>query len=281
MKLISVFLILFVSFHTYSQKDKNGNPIVNSVTIDEIQQDGFKLSVNYYSLGNNISNPNSAVFISNSPTKDEIEKVTLEMFSYFYLVIKNQEVVSIITLNIHPESSLLVVDPKTNRSRKFEIRLRGKIVKDRATEIIREKFDLAAKIDNGYLYFNDHNFQIIERDAVDKAVVKLIRDESLAVVKKGHELSEFQKLILSESRVGGNLDVFTDIKGREKEMVILFDHLGTKENVALYQWGRLVLAAGITSLDDVVLIYSKLVGRVLNDKEMEFIAKGFNKEWEK
>jgi hypothetical protein len=281
MKSLLILLFLFVSYNLLSQIDKNGNPVVKSITVGEIHQPGFKLSVNYYTLINNINNPNSAVFISKSPSNEEIEKAALEMFSYFYLLILNQEVIYGITYTIYPKSTLIVINPKNNESRKFEVNLNGQIVEDRATEIVSGKLSCGAMISNGQLYFNDNKFKIIKREEVDKAVIKIIYEEKFVEKPEGYVLNEFYKLILNESKTGGKFDVFTDTKGKEKEIVILYNQSDSYENVALYQWGRLVLAAGVTSLEDVLLIYSKFRNRVLNDKEIEYISKGFNKEWEK
>ncbi len=281
MKSLLIILITTIPFHSYSQVDKNGNPIVNSSTINEIQLDNFKLSISYYSLVNNIDNPSSAVYISKSPSHKDIEKAALEIPSYFYLVIKNQEVINIITLNTYPSNTFLVVDPKTNKYRNFKTTLKGEISENRATEFMNGNFDLLATINNGFLYFNNKKLEIIEYKAIEEAVLKLIAKEKLAEAPEERELNDFYKLIIDESKPGGKLDVFTEIKGKEKERVILFNHLESYENVALYQWGRLVLAAGMKSPDDVLLVYSKLRERALSKEEMKYIIAGFNKEWEK
>ena len=54
-------LILFLNIIIYSQVDNNGNPIFYSITVSEDTLENFSLSSNYYTITNNINNPESSV----------------------------------------------------------------------------------------------------------------------------------------------------------------------------------------------------------------------------
>ena len=65
MQKLVIVILFFISISTvFSQSDKNGNPIFNSVQTGESVKDNFLLISNYYTLSNNIENKKSSVFIA-------------------------------------------------------------------------------------------------------------------------------------------------------------------------------------------------------------------------
>ncbi len=91
-----------------------------------------------------------------------------------------------------------------------------------------------------------------------------------------------RKIILTESKVGGKLDFFTEIKGKENDGVQVnpgtYITLGS---FAIYRWGREVSNLGIKNIEEAYSIFSELKSRTLNEKEKAYIKMGFLKELEK
>ena len=69
-KFVIIFLAILNFGQSFGQRDKNGNPVFNSISTSEKTFDSFLLISNYYTLKNNIENKQSSVFISENPTLD-------------------------------------------------------------------------------------------------------------------------------------------------------------------------------------------------------------------
>ncbi|PZX37819.1 hypothetical protein LX97_02914 [Nonlabens dokdonensis] len=272
--------------NVYSQTDKNGNPIFNSISTNEQEFDDFNLISNYYTLENNIENKNSSVYISNSPSLNEIEKSATELPSDFFIITKNQQISNMILIVNEPKRVFVVIDIGTNKKSEFKCKLKGEITENRAKEIIDSKFDDNAKIKDGKLYFNNKKFKIITNADIDKAVISLIKKEKLGETKttevKIPSQNELKRIILSETKEGGKLDYFTEIKGKEYDGIQIKPGVfSTKLGVALYKWGRAAFDIGVNTLEDSYKIFGDFKGRELNQREKEYIKLGFNKELEK
>ncbi|WP_041567207.1 hypothetical protein [Nonlabens dokdonensis] len=283
--LIILFTILTIG-NVYSQTDKNGNPIFNSISTNEQEFDDFNLISNYYTLENNIENKNSSVYISNSPSLNEIEKSATELPSDFFIITKNQQISNMILIVNEPKRVFVVIDIGTNKKSEFKCKLKGEITENRAKEIIDSKFDDNAKIKDGKLYFNNKKFKIITNADIDKAVISLIKKEKLGETKttevKIPSQNELKRIILSETKEGGKLDYFTEIKGKEYDGIQIKPGVfSTKLGVALYKWGRAAFDIGVNTLEDSYKIFGDFKGRELNQREKEYIKLGFNKELEK
>ncbi len=93
---------------------------------------------------------------------------------------------------------------------------------------------------------------------------------------------ELKKIVLTESKEGGRLDFFTEIKGHEMDGIQikpgLFD---SKIGIALYKWGRANFDLGVNTIEDALEFWAELKGRQPNQREKDYIKLGFNKELEK
>lgn len=282
--IILITLLIFGNVH--SQTDKNGNPIFNSVSINEKEFDNFKLISNYYTLENNIENKQSSVFVSENPSLNEIEKSATELPSDFFIVTKNQLISNMILIVNEPKRVFVVIDIGTNEQTEFKCNLKGDITENRAKEIVDSKFDENAKIKNGKLYFNGKKFKIITNLDIEKAVLSLINKENLGETKASEikipTQEELKTIILSETKEGGKLDFFTEIKGKEYDGVQIKPGVfSTKLGIALYKWGRATFENGVNTVEDSYKIFAEFKGRELNQREKEYIKLGFNKELEK
>lgn len=283
--LLIIILILLSSFNVLAQSDKNGNPIFNSEQTGESVRDNFLLISNYYTLSNNIENKKSSVYIAETPTLDQIEKAALNLASDFFILTKESKMVVMIVLAANPKKEFMVIEMASGQRSKFPFKLLGDITENRANEIISKKFDPKAIIANGVLNFNGKTFKIISNQDIEAAVWALIKKEKLDN-KKPSEIvmpskSELKNFVLDETKVGGKLDFFTEIKGKENDGVQIEPGVFTTlESIAFYKWGRACYDLGVNKIEDVYAIFSEFTGKQLSERNKEYIKNGFDKDWE-
>jgi hypothetical protein len=88
--------------------------------------------------------------------------------------------------------------------------------------------------------------------------------------------------ILSESKEGGKLDFFTEIKGHEFDGIEVKPRLySTRLGMALYKWGKANYELGVSTVEQAYEIWKEFKGRPMNEREREYIKLGFNRELEK
>ena len=274
-------LLLFLATHSYSQKDSQGNPIFNSVSTGEDTIGDLRLLSNYYTLKNNIDNKGSSVYISDSPTLDEIANA-IRLPSDFFVVMKGQNVICIIMPTIYPEKQITVLDPDTRELKHYKFSIKGDISENRANELIKDKYDSAATIQKDKLVFNNRRLRIAPNEEIKRAVLDLIKKEKLGdrVPSKMKMLSkeELRAYILKETREGGKMDFFTPIKGHEYDGVqVKPGIIGTKLEISLMAWGRACFDLGVNTEEDALSIFAEFKGRPLNVREQETIKRGFEK----
>lgn len=280
------FLMILLSLNLFSQTDRNGNPVFNSVTVSEEKLNGYQLNTNYYTIDNNINNKNSSVFMSENPTLDQLEKFATKLPSDFFLIVKENSPINMVMIVENPDKKYFVIDPSTGNSKTFDCNLQGDITETRAKEIIEKKYDSTAKIIDNKLFFNNKEFKIISSDELKKGITKLIEKEKLNEGKasdlKIADKALLRKTIIDESKVGGKLDFFTEIKGHEMDGIQVKKGIfSTKQNIAIYKWGRANFEMGVNTFDDAIEIWGEIKGRKANQREIDYIKMGFNKELEK
>ena len=287
MKKIVIIILTFLTLgQVFGQTDKNGNPVFNSVSTNEKVIGDFLLISNYYTLKNNIENKQSSVFISEKPTLEQIEKAATNLASNFYILTKESKMVVMVMLQNDPKREFMTIVMKTKKQSNFPCDLIGDITENRANELIDEKYDSTAFIKNGILNFNGKEFKIISNQEIEDAVWTLIKKEKLDKKKPSDIMlpskTEIKNYIISESREGGTLDFFTEIKGKEFDGVQIKPGVfTTKQSVALYKWGRACFEIGVNTVEDAYEIYSEFQGKPVNERDKEYIKSGFYKEWEK
>lgn len=289
MNKITIIILTFLTLglgQTFSQTDQNGNPVFNSVSTTEKPFDDFLLISNYYTLKNNIENKQSSVFVSEKPTLDQVEKSAINLPSDFFILTKESKVVVMIMLQNDPKRQFMVIEMQTNQQSNFTCNLIGDITENRANEIIKEKYDTTATIDNGKLKFNGKEFKIISNQEIEEAVFALIKKEKLNKKKPSDIMlpskNEIKSFILAETKQGGMLDFFTEIKGEEYDGVQIKQGVfTTKQSVALYKWGRACFDIGVNTVEDAYDIFSEHQDKPVSTRDKEYIKAGFYKEWEK
>lgn len=283
--LLFAFTILLVT-SSFAQTDQNGNPVFNSVSTKERSFDGFTLISNYYTLKHNIENKKSSVFILENPTLDQIENAAVHLPSDFFMVTRDNKMVVMVMLQNDPKRQFLVVEMKNNNQSYFPLNLKGDITENRANEIIKEKYDPAANIENAQLNFNGKVYAIITTQEIEDHVLALIKKEKLDKKKPSDLIlrskNEIKTLIISETKEGGKLDFFTEIRGSENDGIqIKPGVLTTKQSVALYKWGRACFEIGVNTVEDAYEIFADFKGKPVSKRDQDYIKMGFYKEWEK
>lgn len=136
------------------------------------------------------------------------------------------------------------------------------------------------------MIFNNKKFKIISNKQIEEAVLNLIKTEKLNEVEPSDVIipsqKEIKSYILTESKEGGDLDFFTEIKGKEYDGVQIKPGVFTTlRSIALYQWGRACFDIGVNTVEDAYQIYSEYTEKMINERDKEYIRMGFYKEWEK
>src|SRR3954468_11731958 len=96
MKPFALFLLTFAALQSHgqinqskSQTKETPKPVFFSVvTLDEPVGD-YHLISNYYPLKDNIDNKASAVYVSDTPTLNQIQNAAINLPSDFYIIFKN------------------------------------------------------------------------------------------------------------------------------------------------------------------------------------------------
>lgn len=285
-KILTIILTVLTVGQTFGQTDKNGNPVFNSISTDEKYIENLTLISNYYTLINNIENSLSSVFISENPTLDQIENAAINLPSDFFILTKDRKSVAMIMLNINPKREFMVIEMKTNEQSISPSNLKGDITENRANEIIKEKYDPSAFIKNETLNFNGEKFKIISNQKIENAVSELIKKKKLDKKEPSDYIllspKQIEGFILLETKEGGRLDFFTEIKGHEYDGVQIKPGVfTTKQSIAFYKWGRACYELGVNTIEDAYKIYEKFKENPLNERDKEYIKMGFYKEWEK
>jgi len=285
-KISTFILTLLVCFQSFGQTDHNGNPVFNSVSTNEKLYDDFLLITNYYTLKNNIENKQSSVYISDKPTLSQIEESAINLPSNFYILTKESKMVVMIMLQNEPKRQFMTIEMSNNKESFFSCNLVGDITENRANEIIKENYDSKASISNGKLKFNGKEFKIISNKQIDDAILELIKKEKLDKKKPSDIVlpskQELKNFILTETKEGGKLDFFTEIKGKEYDGVQIKPGVFTTlQSIAFYKWGRACYQIGVNTIEDVYEIFAEHKGKPLNERDKEYLKMGFNKEWEK
>lgn len=284
-KILTLLFLLFTA-QTYSQTDNNGNPVFNSITLREDTIKDFQLLSNYYTLKNNIDNKNTSVYISDKPTLNDVENAAINLPSDFFVIMKNQSIINLILIRNNPSREYFVINPTTGEQKKFSCNIKGEITENRANEIVKEGYDPNAKIKGDKLFFNNKKLTIASNKKIKENVIDFIEQQKLAsgdtssikILSK----EDLRKIVLTESKEGGKLDFFTEIKGHEYDGIQIKPGLfATKLSIALYKWGRANFDLGVNKVDDVLEFWAEFKGRPANQREKDYITKGFNKELEK
>ena len=87
---------------------------------------------------------------------------------------------------------------------------------------------------------------------------------------------EIKSFILTETKEGGKLDFFTEIKGKEYNASQVKPGLFmTNIEIALYKWGKANFELGVKNVETALKIFEEFKGKELNIREKDLIPMGF------
>lgn len=182
-KIIVISFICFFTTSIFSQVDKYGSPVFNSELMSEEYYYGFELSVSYYTINNNISNPESSVFVNENPSLDDYLNFSRNLPSYVFTIHKGSDVVAMIGLQQVNEGNKTrmtynIVDFNNGKKTEIPCGVFGEITEKRAEELEKLKPDPESEIINlpiGKLYqFNGIAFRIQPYEKVKNEILQLI-----------------------------------------------------------------------------------------------------------
>ena len=284
-KLVIITLVFLTLGQVFGQVDRNGNPIFNSIFIKDKAEKNYQLVYQYYTLKNNIENRKSSVFIAEYPSLDLIEGAAINLPSDYFILTKKGKVVGIIGLLTYPQREFNFDLIRMEQRYTYPCKLKGDITENRALEIIKNQYDPNAYIDGDVLHFNGKKLSIISNDDIENAVETLIKTNKLDKNKASKfrfiSKKETEEYVLSETKEGGKLDFFTEVKDKKYDGVQIKPGLFTTyQSIALYKWGRACFDLGVETIEDAYDLYIMIKGESLSEKEELYIKMGFNNEWD-
>ena len=276
---IITILLFLTSPKLFSQIDKNGNPVFNSIKIEEIKVDSVEIISNYYTIKNNIDNKLSSVFISNNPTSKDYINFSTKLPSYYFLVHNKGVVLGMAMLIPKIENSSFfynVVIPGKNSNYQIESQLKGNITEDRAKEILNIVKD-NANIKQNILKFDNGNLEILEYNKILKEFKNIILEKIVSNENSADETLD--KYIEAESQEGGKLD-FKDTVEKYDGAFIAFDQIMyNKKDFAILMWGASVKKTGLKNFVKAQNLWMKINKRKLTEPEIKAMKIGFETDF--
>ena len=281
--LILICISLFIG-KINAQTDRNGNPVFNSISTSEKKLKNCLFISNYYTLKNNIENKKSSVFISKFPSIAQVEEAAIKIESNFYVLTKKSKIIAMLMLQNVPQKQYTVVLMKSNERLIFPSNLKGDITENRAKELIKQKYDPKAYIENEELSFNGKKLKIILEKFIENEVLDIINKNKLYKKEPSNytlpSKKEIKSFIISETKKGGKLDFFTEIKGKETDGVQIKPGVfTTRKSIALYKWGRACYTIGVNTVEEAYQIFEELQGKIISRREKDYIKMGFENKW--
>ncbi len=186
MKKYFIFLLLFSSL-IKAQIDNKGNPIFYSAPIGEDTLNNYFLSASYYTITDNIANPNSSVFVNKNPSKEEIIKFARELPSYYFTIHRDNIVINMIMPLVKIEGkksiySFFILNSKTGEQVEIPCSTKGDVTEYRAAELISQypnDFKELKRDGKSMIIFNNiaHSIQYFEE--MKKEIIKNIEKYKL------------------------------------------------------------------------------------------------------
>lgn len=284
-RLLLITIILLIAKISFGQLDENGNPIFNNIELETEDFGEYSISSNYYTIENNIDNPESSVFINKKPTKEDYLKFSRDLPSYFFIVHKKTEVFAMIMLVQNNEGSKTelmynVVNPNTGENIQLPCGTWGEITEKRVEELEKMEIDSTSKIidlpnGKGYL-FNEIMYRIQPYNSLKEEIGELAK----YLMKPKEKIEDPIEYIKSET-IGGKLD-FAKILEKEKQPFFMFENvMYNKKDFSILLWGQAVKRIGIKSEKKAIKLWEKINKKELSEPELKALKKGYGTNLEK
>lgn len=274
-KILSIisFLLFFTSVKLFSQIDKNGNPVFNSVNIEKTNLDDFEIISNYYTIKDNIDNKLSSVFVRESPSIEDFVNFSTKLPSYYFMLVNHGNVQGMAMLIPSPKDDSYfynVIIPYNNSNIIIPSSLRGKITEHRAKELAVIKNN-DSKITDNQFHISSSNLEIIPFQKVLSEFKEVVVDKIKSASKTDNRLEEYIK---SESKEGGKFDFKKKLE--DSEGLIAYESiLYNKKDFAILMWSAAVKSLGYNDFDKAKDLWKSINGRELTEPELKAFKKGF------
>lgn len=279
-KSIITILLFLISIESFSQTDKNGNPIFNSLKIESIVYENIEIISNYYTIENNIDNKSSSVFIQENPTSEDYINFSTKLPSYFFIIVDKGNVLGMAMLIPKAEDDSFfynVVIPDKYLNFQIPSQLKGKITEHRINEILNLK-KIKAEINKNVFKFNNKNFEILQYNQIIEEFKKRVFAEIIA--KKGTEISDIDQYIKAESKDGGKLDFKNQVEKYESAFIAFDGIMYSKKDFTILMWGASVKKIGIKDFSRAQNIWEQINNKKLTEPELKALKKGFETKFE-
>lgn len=134
-------------------RDKNGNPIFNSIHLETFPLSNCTVDAYYYTITNNIENPGSSMFVSKSPTAAQVESFAVIRPSYFFLVHSNRNVSRIVMLDevgqvrpLRGKYLFTIIRSPKERAERILLPYSAPLTQHRADELANGPWDRNARV---------------------------------------------------------------------------------------------------------------------------------------
>ncbi|MCD9855248.1 hypothetical protein LUD75_11050 [Epilithonimonas sp. JDS] len=277
---LTLIILALGSSKLFSQTDKNGNPIFNSLNIEKIKFENVEIVSNYYSMKDNIDNKMSSVFISENPTSEDYINFATKLPSYYFLIADKGNVIGMAMLIPKTEDGSFFynfVIPSTKSNFQIASQLKGKITEHRAKEILNIEKD-RAKIDKTKFIYNNNDFEIIQYKDIITELENIVLDK----INNNQQLESdnVEAYIITESKKGGKLDFTDTVEKYDGAFVSFADILYNKKDFAILLWGASVSREGLKDYDKARMLWEKINSRKLTEPELKALKKGFETKFE-
>lgn len=274
LSIISI-LIFLSSPKLFSQVDKNGNPIFNSLNIEKISFNNLEIISNYYTIKNNIDNKTSSVFVNETPTLEDYINFSTKLPSYYFLIVDKGNVIAMAMLISKNEDDSFfynIIIPSKNSNFQIPSKLKGKITEHRANEILSIKND-KAKIEKTNLNYNNKNYQILQYDKIIEELKSNVLEK--ISTENNVENNDIEQYIIIESKEGGKLDFKETVEKYDGAFVAFDEILYNKKDFAILLWGASVNQSGVKDFRQAQVLWEKINNRKLTEPELKVLKKGF------
>lgn len=270
-KILLTLFFLIMCVNAYSQNDKYGNPIFNSISIEGIDYENKKIISNYYTIRNNIDNKESSVFVGKNPNIEEYMRFSTLLPAYYFIIVDNQNVEGMAMLLPNENNSGVysynVMIPSKDMSFIVPSSLKGDIMEHRAKEMLSIK-NKETNIKDENLIYNQEKLKIIEYKDVLDEVKNVVFDKIVNF--------SIENYIERESEEGGTLDMKKMIKEKypDEQFFLVGDYAYNEKDFAIFLWGAAVKYNGLEDFEKAKTLWQKINGRNLTDNEEIILKRG-------
>lgn len=242
---------------------------------------GYELTSGYYTIRNNIDNPECVFYVDDHPAKEDYFNFARGIASYFFIVHKgDQPLVQIVVMpkkeGMETKYYYNVQNPSNGQTVNIESTVSGDIAQYRAEELVGLHVDpeiMMMELPDGErgLQFEGIVYHIQPYADLKGEVVELVKK----LLSPTLQPMEHPEAFIKAETIGGKLD-FNKVLEKEDQQFFLYDDVAyNKKDFAIFLWGQTVHQLGVSSVTNAVSLWEEIYGRKLTAPEEVALKKGF------